>query len=64
MTNSPLRYILFFTRRASTGSVTSKTKSVTNPVTKTKKPYFGGLVGKEVVIFFQPNFTGIILKAI
>ncbi len=64
MTNPLLRYILFLTRRASTGSVTSEAKSVTSPVTNTKNANFGGLVGKDVVIVFQPNFTGIILKAI
>ena len=53
MTNPLLRYILFLSRRASTGSVTCKAKSVTSPVTNTKKNAdFGGLVGKEVVIFF------------
>ncbi len=31
---------------------------------KQKNSDFGGLVGKEVFIFFQPNFTGIILRAI
>ncbi len=37
MTNPPLRYILFLCARASTGSVTSESKSVTSPVTNAKK---------------------------
>ena len=63
MTNPLLRYRLTFLSRR-TGSVPGEAKSVTSPVTSTKKADFGGLVGKEVVIFFQPNFTGIILRAI
>ena len=59
MTNPLLRYILFLSRRASTGSVTSEAKSVTSPVTTTKKNAdFGGLVGEEVVIFFNQTFQG------
>jgi hypothetical protein len=54
MTNPLCRNILFLSRRASTGSVTSEAKSVTSPVTNKKKnAYYGGLVGKEVVIFFS-----------
>ena len=37
LTNSPLRYILFLSTRASTGLVTSEAKSITSPVTNTKK---------------------------
>ena len=37
MTNPPLRYTLFLSARASTGSVTSESKSVTSPVTNAKK---------------------------
>ena len=37
MTNPPLRYILFLNARASTGSVTSESKSVTSPVPNAKK---------------------------
>ena len=37
MTNPQLRYILFLSARASTGSVTSEAKSVTSPVTNAKK---------------------------
>ncbi len=42
---------LFLSARASTGSVTSESKSVTSPVTNTKKIDFGGFIGKEGVIF-------------
>ncbi len=45
--------ILLLSISASTGSVTSEAKSVTSPVTSTKKAAFGGLEGKEVVIFFN-----------
>ncbi len=61
MTNPPFRCILFLSARASTGSVTSESKSVTSPVTNEKNADFGGFIGKEGVIFFQRNFTGIIL---
>ena len=37
MTNPPHRYILFLSARASTGSVTSESKSVTSPVPNAKK---------------------------
>ena len=37
MTNPLLRYILLLSISASTGSVTSEAKSVTSPVTSTKK---------------------------
>ena len=63
MTNPLLRYTLFLSRRASTGSVPSEAKSVTSPVTCKWKHWLWGLVGKEVVISVQPNFTGIILRA-
>ena len=54
MTNPPLRYILFLSARASTGSVTSESKSVTSPVTNAKKNAdFRGFIGKEGVIFFS-----------
>jgi hypothetical protein len=54
MTNPPLRYILFLSARASTGSVTSKSKSVTSPVTNAKKNTdFGGFIGKKGDIFFN-----------
>jgi hypothetical protein len=51
ITNPLCRNILFLSRRASTGSVTSEAKSVTSPVTNKKNTDFGGLVGKEVIIF-------------
>jgi hypothetical protein len=50
---------------ASTGSVPNGNRSVTSSVTSTPKNVnFGGTAGKEVIIFLQPNFTGIILRAI
>ncbi len=58
MTNPLLRYILFVSARASTGSVTSESKSVTSPVTNAKKADFGGFVGKEGVIFFNETLQG------
>ncbi len=64
MTNSLLRYILFLSRRASTGSVTSEAKSVTSPVTNTKKRWLWWVRKQGSDHFFQPNFTGIILRAI
>jgi hypothetical protein len=51
MTNPPLRYILFLSARASTGSVTSEAKSVTSPVTNTTNADFGWFIGKAGVIF-------------
>ncbi len=59
MTNPPLRYILFLSARASTGSVTSESKSVTSLVTNAKKNAdFGGFIGKEGVIFFNKTLQG------
>ncbi len=64
MTNPLLRYILFLSRRASTGSVTSEAKSVTSPVTNTKKRCLWGVSRQGSGLFFQLNFSGIILRAI
>ncbi len=57
MTNPLLRYRLTFLSRR-TGSVPGEAKSVTSPVTSTKKADFGGLVGKEAVIFFNQTLQG------
>ena len=53
MFNPSLRYILFLSARASTGSVISESKSVTSPVTNTKNTDFGWFIGKEGLIFFN-----------
>ncbi len=45
----------------STGSVPGGNRSVTSSVTSTQNVNFGGTAGKEVVVFFQPNFQDIIL---
>ena len=60
MTNPLIRYILFLSRRASTGSVICEAiQSLVQSLIWKK-----WLLGREVVTFFQPNFTGIILRAI
>ena len=61
MTNPPLRYILFLSARASTGSVTSELSQSLVQSLMQKNADFGGVVGKEGVIFFQRNFAGTIL---
>ncbi len=58
MTNPHLRYILFLSRRASTGSVTSETKSVTCPVTNTKKFWFWGVSRQGSGHFFNHTLKG------
>ncbi len=58
MTNPPLRYIKFLSARASTGSVTSESKSVTSQSLMPKNTDFGGFIGKEGVIFFNETLQG------
>jgi hypothetical protein len=57
--------VVYSLESASTGSVPNGNRSVTSSVTSTHKNVnFGGTAGKESGHFFQPIFTGIILRAI
>ena len=58
MTNPPLRYILFLSARASTGSVTSELSQSLVQSLMQKNADFGGVVGKEGVIFFNETLQG------
>ena len=62
-TNPPLRYILFLSAGASTGSATSEAKSVTSQSLIQKTLTLGSSQVRKGY-FFQLNLTGIILRAI
>jgi hypothetical protein len=54
-----LRCLLILSKKASKGSVTSESKSVTSPVTRDKKNAdFEGFIGKEGDLFFSENLQG------